>query len=193
MNKIREQFGTLPLTINQGSLSFASAISKRYDDAKWNAAEQGWHYTEGINRAAADYGLAYGVFQSFIERNGQKYVVQQAYENLEGSTDATPTTRTESLDSLKDKIWSAILGMLVYDSSSKWGHATSLTGLSYTDLHDTSEDLGVMVDSLGQTHIIIVPSVYADPNALTGDNAAVENSKYSQLAKEYGCGTGSAD
>lgn len=171
LNPIRQQFGMTPLTMNKGSLAFAKDISKGYDEDKWNTWNTGWHDSELIHKVASEYGL-----QHFPAGNRN-----QMYESLSGTLwngdpDALkPQTHTVSLNDLKETIYNSIRDMLFVDAGSNWGHAEDLVGLMHQGA--TTVGMGVMVDSMLQTHFISVSNTQTDPNTTN----AVANGKYVQM------------
>lgn len=171
----------IPLTINQGSLDFTKAISQGYDATGWHIVVKGWHDTKTINEAAADFGLAHGPFKDYLP---QMYEDAQSGYWINGNP-ASPMTFTKTLDELKSQLYGAVTDMLFQDASQTitdesakddWGHAKGVTGLTNSVGNPTTEALGVMIDSMGNVHIISVTNNHVVDNA--GKYAQEMNSKY---------------
>nr|WP_303094010.1 SEC10/PgrA surface exclusion domain-containing protein [Limosilactobacillus mucosae] len=181
LNPIRAKLGMIPLTINQGSLDFTKAISQGYDATGWHIVVKGWHDTKTINEAAADFGLAHGPFKDYLP---QMYEDAQSGYWINGNP-ASPMTFTKTLDELKSQLYGAVTDMLFQDASQTitdesakddWGHAKGVTGLTNSVGNPTTEALGVMIDSMGNVHIISVTNNHVVDNA--GKYAQEMNSKY---------------
>ena len=173
LNPIVAQFSNPGYTINGGSLAFAKEVSKRYDADKWNLYDGKWHDTVAINGAAKDLGLRYNPKMN-----------TNAYEDIEGGDfHSDPKTITTTMAELKYWVYETITGMLFEDGSDNnnaWGHTASLLQLNPTANKSNPFDLGVMIDSMGQKHILIVNK---DNYAENPYSNADPNGRYAQLAQ----------
>ena len=173
LNPIIAQFGNPGYTINSGSLAFAKEVSKRYDADKWNLYDGKWHNTVAINGAAKDLGLDY---DSDMKTN--------AYEDIEGGDfHSDPKTITTTMAELKYWVYETITDMLFLDGTDHnnfWGHTGSLLQLNPTINKSNPFELGVMIDAMGQKHILIVNKDDYAENPYSNDDP---NGRYAQLAQ----------
>lgn len=173
LNPIVAQFGNPGYTINGGSLAFAREVSKRYDADKWNLYDGKWHNTVAINGAAKDLGLDY-----------DETMKTNAYEDIEGGDFiSAPKTVTTTMAELKSWVYETLIDMLFLDGTDHnnfWGHTASLLQLNPTINKSNPFELGVMIDAMGQKHILIVNKDDYAENPYSNDDP---NGRYAQLAQ----------
>lgn len=149
INQVRDQLGTVNITVSKGALDFAQAVAKRYDSDNWELFDKNEHDVAAISTVAGEYGLV----------TGSNY-----YEDLsEGFLTSNIATNNISLDNLKSAIYYTITYMLFADSGSNWQHSLSITNVAHYSTTDSMEYFAFATDKYGQIHLeFIAPDLIQD-------------------------------
>src|SRR5699024_469858 len=143
INQIRRQAGTPLITVTPDSIELGKKIIKEgYNDANWDVF--GPHMTDGKSQNDAYFNsLNVGVGEnvagsltSWSAENGQW--VKNEYSSI------------QSMDTLKQRIYSDFLSMMFADAHANWGH--SLNFVSYSVFNTPNPTLGFGFDKYGYSH-----------------------------------------
>lgn len=169
INQIRQQAGTPLITVTHGSIELGKKIVKEgYNDPSWDVF--GPHMTDGqghndnyLDSINAGENVN-GALTSWRAENGQW--VKNEHNPV------------QSMDTLKQTIYSDVLSMMFADAPSSWGH--SLNFVNYGVFEIPKATLGFGIDKYGYTHY----------DFLAGTSEELHNNPYtipsnSELIAEY--------
>lgn len=182
INPLREANGRKAYKVSQNSVQYSSDVAKEYDADQWRLGARG-HDVLALNRVAMDYSSR-GISSNSETENATNgfvwlnYTQDEKAQNLAEYTavrnavqNGQAYTGTIGMNKLKQAIYESILGCLVDDSGSNWGHMKAF--LFANPLR--TEYLGVSIDHFLQIHFNSVsftndPSTeYEVPALGTGD------------------------
>src|SRR5699024_5729459 len=144
INQIRQQAGTPLVTVTPGSIELGKKIIKEgYNDPSWDVF--GPHMIDGKSHNS---NYIYSLSESVAE-NVDGALTSWRAEN--GQWVKNEHNSIQSMDALKQSIYSDFLSMMFADASSNWGH--TLNFVNYGTLNSISNStLGFGYDKYGYSH-----------------------------------------